>query len=131
MKSLIVLDGKNKGVHDMARIVINIPDEEYGMEIADKFQDFFKRIVAETDARLRFNDTLALGVLELQTAKMFMDAFANGVVLSKGLGRLVDADEFEVVMLQDKTDEFIEGVQWMLEQLDKADTIIEADKEVE
>ena len=115
----------------MARIVINIPDEEYGMEIADKFQDFFKRIVAETDARLRFNDTLALGVLELQTAKMFMDAFANGVVLSKGLGRLVDADEFEVVMLQDKTDEFIEGVQWMLEQLDKADTIIEADKEVE
>ena len=69
----------------MARIVINIPDEEYGMEIADKFQDFFKRIVAETDARLRFNDTLALGVLELQTAKMFMDVLQTVLYFLKDL----------------------------------------------
>ena len=61
----------------MARIVIDIPDEEYGMEIADKFQDFFKRIVAETDARLRFNDTLALGVLELQTSFNFPHGFSH------------------------------------------------------
>ena len=54
--------------------------------------------------------------------------FQNGVVLPKGHGRLIDANKFEVVMLQGKTDEFVEGVKWVLEQLDKTDTIIEADK---
>lgn len=37
--------------------------------------------------------------------------------------RLIDADVFEVVTLQDKSEEFCNGVQWILEQIDKQPTI--------
>lgn len=37
--------------------------------------------------------------------------------------RLIDADEFEVVSLQGKSEEFCNGVMWMLEQIDNAPTI--------
>lgn len=37
--------------------------------------------------------------------------------------RLIDADAFEVVVLQDVSNEFAEGVQYAMELLDKAPTI--------
>ena len=37
--------------------------------------------------------------------------------------RLIDASKFEVVSLQGKSEEFINGVTWMLEQIDKAKTV--------
>ena len=89
----------------MAKIVINISDEEY--------EDFKK--LKEYGYGTMFNS--------------LVEKIANGVMLPKGHGRLIDANKFEVVMLQGKTEEFVEGVKWVLEQLDKTDTIIEADKE--
>lgn len=39
------------------------------------------------------------------------------------MARYMDADAFEVVGMKDVSDEFAAGVQFMLEQLDKAQTI--------
>ena len=39
------------------------------------------------------------------------------------MARYIDADAFEVVGMKDVSDEFAAGVQFMLEQLDKAQTI--------
>ena len=39
------------------------------------------------------------------------------------MARYIDADAFEVVSLKDVSDEFAEGVMFVLEQLDKAPTI--------
>lgn len=37
--------------------------------------------------------------------------------------RLINADVFEVVSFQGKSEEFTEGVQWILEQIDEQPTI--------
>lgn len=37
--------------------------------------------------------------------------------------RLVDANKFEVVSFQGKSEEFTDGVQWILEQIDSASTV--------
>lgn len=60
-----------------------------------------------------------------------LDAIMRGKILPKGHGRLIDADEFEVVGLQDKSIDFIEGARWMLEKIDNAPTIIEAEESEE
>lgn len=56
-------------------------------------------------------------------------AVHNGTPLPKGHGRLIDADKFDVICLTNKSDEFVNGVEHILEQIDNAPTIIEADKE--
>lgn len=38
--------------------------------------------------------------------------------------RLIDANKFEIVALQGKSEEFIDGVQWVLEQIDSAETVL-------
>ena len=39
------------------------------------------------------------------------------------MGRLIDADNFEVVSIEGRSEEFSDGVMWMLEQLDNAPTV--------
>ena len=58
---------------------------------------------------------------------MIAQSIANGTPLPEHHGRLIDADEFEVVGLQDKSIDFIEGARWMLEKIDNAPTIVEAE----
>ncbi len=45
------------------KLVIDIPEKEFGIKIADHFQDFFKRISVEIKDRLVSNDTLLLPYL--------------------------------------------------------------------
>lgn len=45
--------------------------------------------------------------------------------------RLIDADVFEVISLQGKSEEFCNGVMWMLEQIDNQPTAYDIDKVVE
>lgn len=56
----------------------------------------------------------------------FIDLVENGTPLPKGHGRLIDGDRFDVITLQGKSDEFIDGVMWVLQQIDNAPTILEA-----
>lgn len=57
------------------QIVINVPEKEFGVDIEDKFQDFFKRLEAETREHLMTNTELVCGNYELETIEMFLDAF--------------------------------------------------------
>lgn len=57
------------------KIIIEIPDKEFGQDIADKFQDFFKRLQAETKEHLISNTNLVCGNYELETIEMFLNAF--------------------------------------------------------
>ena len=50
----------------------------------------------------------------------------NGTVLPEH-GRLIDADKFDVVVLKEKSDDFIAGVEWVLNKIDEASTVLEAD----
>lgn len=51
--------------------------------------------------------------------------------LPKGHGRLIDADKFDVYILKDKSEEFVNGAERVLAQIDDAPIVIEADKENE
>lgn len=57
------------------KVLINIPDNEFGVDIQNKFQDFFGRVKAEIDNRVKVGDTLICGVYEIETAEMFLKAF--------------------------------------------------------
>lgn len=57
------------------KVLINIPTKSYGVDIADKFQDFFKKLQVETKEHLIANDSLLCGALELDTIEMFLKAF--------------------------------------------------------
>lgn len=59
----------------MAKIVLNIPDNEFGVDIQNKFQDFFGRVKAEIETRVKSGDTLVCGAYEIETAEMFLKAF--------------------------------------------------------
>ena len=74
-------------------LVIKIPEKEFGIDIDDKFQDFFSRLKAEIKAHLITNTSLVCGAYELETIDMFLKAFNNGVSLLNGHGRLSDIDE--------------------------------------
>lgn len=64
-------------------LVIKIPDKEFGIEIYDKFQDFFSRLKAEIKAHLISNTNLVCGAYELETIDMFLKAFNNSTLLPK------------------------------------------------
>ncbi len=57
------------------QIIINVPEKEFSVDIKDKFQDFFKRLEAETREHLVTGTSLLCGTYELETIKMFLDAF--------------------------------------------------------
>jgi len=57
------------------QIVINVPEKEFGIDIKDKFQDFFKRLDAETRTHINNDTDLLCGTYELETIEMFLDAF--------------------------------------------------------
>lgn len=65
----------------MAKIIIEVPDKELGIEIGDKFENFFNRICAEITVRLNHSDELVCGTLEYETATMLRKSFQNGVLL--------------------------------------------------
>lgn len=102
-------------------IVIKIPEEEFGIEIDDKFQDFFKRLKVEIKEHLITNTSLLCGAYELETVDMLLKAFNSSTSLPKGHGRLIDADY--KVSSDGRTIDAVCGY--------IAPTIIEADKESE
>lgn len=53
------------------KLEIDIDEKEFGVDIENKFQDFFKRLQAEIQNRLISNGTLVCGVYELETIEMF------------------------------------------------------------
>lgn len=59
----------------MAKIILNIPDNEFGVDIQNKFQDFFERVKAEIETRVESGDELVCGTYEIETAEMFRKAF--------------------------------------------------------
>ena len=79
------------------RVVIEIDDEEFGIDINDKFQDFFSRLKAEIKEHLMTNTSLVCGAYELETIDMFLEAFKNGTPLLKGRGRLIYADDIALI----------------------------------
>jgi hypothetical protein len=64
------------------QIVINVPEKEFSAEIEDRFQDFFKRFEAETKEHLITNTSLLCGTYELETIKMFLDAFKKMEIIT-------------------------------------------------
>lgn len=72
------------------QIIIDIPEEEFGIDINDKFQDFFQRLRVEIKEHLISGTGLVCGAYELETIEMFLNAFANSITLSKGHGDLID-----------------------------------------
>lgn len=60
-------------------------------------------------------------------------AIANGTVLPKGHGRLIDADKLrERCLYMSNDDTAIEGVEYVTKgMIENADAVIEADREVE
>lgn len=63
------------------KIMIEVSDKEFGLDIQDKFQDFFKRISAEIERRLIMGDELVCGYFERETAEMFLNAFKNALYI--------------------------------------------------
>ena len=57
------------------KALIEIPTENFGVDITDKFQDFFKRLQAEIEEHLISNTDLVCGSYELETIEMFLNAF--------------------------------------------------------
>ena len=79
-------------------MMINIPDKEFGIEIDDKFQDFFKRLRAEIKQHMIFGANLVCGAYELETIDMFLEAFEKSLILSVGYDRaeaIIKADRRE------------------------------------
>lgn len=71
-------------------LVIKIPEESFGIDINDKFQDFFYRLKAETQEHLMTNTNLVCGTYELETINMLLEAFKNSILLPEGHGKIVD-----------------------------------------
>lgn len=68
-------------------MMINIPDKEFGIDITDKFQDFFERLRAETKAHMISGTNLVCGAYELETIDMFQEAFKKSLILSVSYDR--------------------------------------------
>ena len=60
---------------------------------------------------------------------LLANAIANGMVLSKGHGRLIDADELFWDIQTDEQMRLGEHLAWVKERIDNAPTIIEAESE--
>lgn len=82
------------------KLVIDINENEFGIDIENKFQDFFKRLQAEIQSRLISNDTLVCGVYELETIEMFMTAFKNATIEKEPI---LDKIRAEIVDLGQRT----------------------------
>ena len=108
------------------QIVIDISDKEFGIDIDDKFQDFFSRLKAEIKAHLITNTNLVCGAYELETIDMFLKAFNNGTLLPKGHGRLIDADE---IHFESREFDTYEDYSRAFDAIDYAETIVEAESE--
>lgn len=78
---------------EIMKITIDIPEKEFGIEISDKFQDFFSRLKAEIKARLISGTDLVCGAYELETIDMFLKAFNDCTPLPKVHGRLIILSE--------------------------------------
>lgn len=108
-------------------IVINIPEKEFGIDIDNKFKDFFSRLKVEIKEHLITNTNLVCGAYELETIDMFLKAFSDSVPLPKGHGRIVD--ERKITKCQQTGLYIIDGnVSKCL--ITDAPTIIEAESEV-
>lgn len=70
-------------------LVIKIPEKEFGIDIDDKFQDFFKRLEAEIKSHMISGTNLVCGNYEMETIDMFLKAFKNSTPLPKGHGDLM------------------------------------------
>ena len=106
------------------KIVIDIPEKEFGIDIEDKFQAFFKRLEVEVEDHMICGTNLLCGAYELETIQMFMQALANGTLLPKGHGKRDNPLHLGLdvpYVVEDTVEEII----------DHAPTIIEADKESE
>ena len=77
------------------QIVIDIPEKEFGIEIENKFQDFFKRLEVETKKHMISGTNLLCGAYELETIQMLMQALAKGTPLPKGHGKLFDENKIK------------------------------------
>ena len=114
------------------KIMIDIPGIEFDQDIADKFQDYFGRVLVDISDMKG-----ACGNYEIETTDMFLAAFKRLKVLPKGHGRLIDADSiYQIVKPIVSSD-----TEWVMtaetakrlikDAFDKSPTIIEADKESE
>lgn len=70
----------------MSKVVIDIPEKGFDVDIADKFQDYFRRVKAD----ISYGGMC--GNYEIEITDMFLAAFKRLKVLPKGHGRLIDAD---------------------------------------
>lgn len=89
-----------------------------------------KRIIkiSEEDYRLLTevnDDSLSC----LIARKNLIRALLDSTPLPEGHGKLIDASRFDVVALQGKSEEFVNGVEWVLEQIDNILPVIEEDKD--
>lgn len=64
-------------------LVIKIPEKEFGIDINDKFQDFFNRLKVEIKEHLITNTSLVCGAYELETVDMFLNAFKEMQIIDK------------------------------------------------
>ena len=103
----------------MAEIVLKIPKEFEQDFNTDKFKECFERVLAYCKA---WDYAGLSGNYEHETLEMLLDAFNEAVVLPKGHGRLIDADEAcEGNCAECPVNDIC--------IVNKAPTIIEADKE--
>lgn len=109
------------------KIVIDIPEKEFGIDIDDKFKDFFTRLRVEINGHLISNTNLVCGAYELETVDMFLKAFNNCVPLLKGHGNLIDAD----AVMREMSAVSSRSVKSQMYIIKLAPIIIEADKEEE
>lgn len=65
---------------EIAKVTLNIPIKEFGVDLTDKFQDYFTRIKTGIAIRLNFNDNFCCSPYDLETTKMFLKAFKESKV---------------------------------------------------
>lgn len=114
-------------------LVIKIPEKEFGIDIYDKFQDFFSRLKVEIKAHLITNTSLVCGAYELETIDMFLKTFNDSVPLPKGHGRLGDLGKIYVELNEaqiEGTPEY-KGIGVAKQMICDAKTIVEAESEGE
>ena len=63
------------------KIIIEIPEDEFGIDINDKFQDFFERVKVDIAHRINAHDTLLCGNYEIETAEMFLASFKRMTII--------------------------------------------------
>ena len=113
------------------QIVIDISEKEFGIEINNKFKDFFSRLKAEIKNHLITDTSLICGAYELETIDMFLKAFNDSTLLPKDHDRLMILSEDKLKENQIDLDSSCQ--KWISEVglSNATPTIIEADTESE